>query len=145
MIAIGLIHLNEKTKRDGKMWKRILVGLGSVVIGSVIGLITMVDYYHAGILMVMTFYFFRGRKWWHYAGQLFCLGYINLELLGGYSYQWTVLGHEVWVTQQGFALLALIPIWLYRGRQGYHSKALQYMYYVFYPVHLLVLGLIKFL
>ena len=45
----------------------------------------------------------------------------------------------------GFALLALIPIWLYRGRQGYHSKALQYTYYAFYPVHLLVLGLIKLL
>ena len=145
LIAIGLIHWNEKARKSGEMWKRVLVGILSVLLGSVLGLITMVDYYHAGILMVMAFYFFRGRKWWHYAGQLLCLGYINLELLGGYSYQWTILGREVWVTQQGFALLALIPIWLYRGRQGYHSKALQYTYYAFYPVHLLVLGLIKFL
>lgn len=143
LIAIGMIYWNEKAKRSGKMWKRVLVGLGTVVIGSVLGLLTMVDYYHAGILMVMTFYFLRGRKWWNYAGQLVCLWYINLEVLGGLSYQWTLFGREIWVSQQSFALLALIPIWLYRGRQGYHSKALQYTYYAFYPVHLLVLGLIK--
>ena len=39
--------------------------------------------------------------------------------------------------------MALIPIWLYRGRQGYHSKTLQYFCYVFYPLHLLVLGVLK--
>ena len=42
--------------------------------------------------------------------------------------------------RQGFAMLALIPIWLYRGRQGYYNKVLQYTYYAFYPVHLLVLA-----
>ena len=40
------------------------------------------------------------------------------------------------------ALLALLPIWLYRGRQGYHSKPFQYACYAFYPVHMLILVLI---
>ena len=43
---------------------------------------------------------------------------------------------------QGLALLALVPIWLYRGRQGHHSKAFQYACYAFYPVHMLILALI---
>ena len=47
---------------------------------------------------------------------------------------------EIW--QQGLALLALLPIWLYRGRQGYHSKPFQYACYAFYPVHMLILVLI---
>lgn len=44
--------------------------------------------------------------------------------------------------QQGFALLALVPIWLYRGRQGYHSRWVQTACYLFYPVHILVLAVL---
>ena len=40
------------------------------------------------------------------------------------------------------ALLALVPIWLYRGRQGYHSKPFQYACYAFYPMHMLLLVLV---
>ena len=40
------------------------------------------------------------------------------------------------------ALLALVPIWLYCGRQGYHSKPFQYACYAFYPVHMLLLVLV---
>lgn len=144
LIAIGLIHWNEKVK-EKQVWKRILVGIASVCIGYVVGLITFVDFYHAGILMVLVFYFFKNKKWWCYLGQLVCLWYINFEMLGGFSYEVNILGQAHFIARQGFALLALIPIWLYRGKQGYHSKALQYIYYAFYPLHLLVLGIIKFL
>jgi hypothetical protein len=51
-----------------------------------------------------------------------------------------LLGRLVELPQQGLALLALVPIWLYRGRQGYHSRAFQYACYAFYPVHLLILA-----
>ena len=143
LISLGLIHWNERVKKKGKLWLRILVGALSVVIGYVVGLITMVDFYHAGILTVLVFYFFRGRKWWCLLGQLLCLWYINDELLGGYTYEFMLWGRTVFLTRQSLALLALIPIWLYRGRQGHHSKAFQYTCYLFYPVHLLLLGLIK--
>ena len=145
LISIGLIYWNERAGKTGKIWKSVAVGILSVILGYLVGLLTMVDFYHAGILTVLVFYFFRQRKWWGYIGQLLCLWYINVEMLGGLSYEWQVLGETVWVSQQSFALLALIPIWLYRGRQGPHSKVLQYTYYAFYPVHLLVLGLVKFL
>ena len=144
LIAIGLIHWNEKAK-DKPIWKRLLVGMGSVCTGYLAGLLTFVDYYHAGILTVLVFYFFRGTKWWCRLGQLVCLWYINFEMLGGLAYEVEVFGQTHFLARQGFALLALIPIWLYRGKQGYHSRALQYSYYAFYPVHLLILGILKIL
>ena len=144
LIALGLIHCNEKAKASEKRRIRIAVGTFTILAGYLLGLITMVDYYHAGILMVLTFYFFHHRNWWDYVGQLLCLGYINLELLGGFGYEVVLFGETVFLTRQGFALLALIPIWLYKGKQGYHSKWWKYFCYAFYPVHLLILDLLKF-
>ena len=145
LISIGLIHWNEKAKETGKIWKQTVVGCVTIILGYILGLLTMVDFYHAGILMVLVFYFFRQKKWWSYVGQVVCLWYINTELLGGYGYEIQLFGETHFLQRQAFAMLALIPIWLYRGRQGYHSKLFQYICYGFYPVHLLVLGLIKML
>ena len=72
-------------------------------------------------------------------GQLAALYWLNVELLGGLMYPVQLFGMEFKLCQQGLALLALIPIWLYRGRQGYHSKPFQYLCYAFYPVHMLLL------
>lgn len=143
LISIGLIRLNEKAKCTQKIWLVISVGCITIIIGYIVGLLTMVDFYHAGILTVLVFYFFRGRKWWNYIGQFLFLWYINVEELSGYSYEIHFGDQTYFFVRQGFALLALIPIWLYRGRQGYHNKTLQYIYYAFYPLHLLILGIIK--
>ena len=143
LISIGLIHLNEQAGKTQKVLIRLLAGIGTVLLGFLAGLLTMVDFYHAGILTVLVFYFFRQKKWWSLLGQALCLWYINTELLGGFGYEISLFGNTIFLMRQGFALLALIPIWLYRGRQGPHSKALQFLYYAFYPLHLLVLGLMK--
>lgn len=145
LISLGLIHWNEKAKASRKIWLQVLIGCATVLLGYVIGLVTMVDFYHAGIMTVLVFYFFRQKKWWSYIGQVLCLWYINMEMLGGFSYELHLWGETYFVARQGLALLALLPIWLYRGKQGYHSKALQYTYYAFYPLHLLILGVIKIL
>jgi len=143
LIGIGLIFVNEKAKKTGKMFVRILVGIGTVVLGFVLGLITFADYHYVGVFTILVFYFFRGRKWWNYLGQLVALAYLNIEVLSGLSYEVNLFGNTYFIVQQGFALLALIPIWLYRGKQGFHNKAWQYICYAFYPVHMLILGLIK--
>ena len=41
-----------------------------------------------------------------------------------------------------YILLALPLLWLYNGQHGRKSKPLQYAAYAFYPVHLLVLGIL---
>ncbi|MBR2928506.1 MAG: conjugal transfer protein TraX [Oscillospiraceae bacterium] len=145
LISIALIHWNERTKAKGVLWKQIAVCVASIVIACAAGLLTFVDFYHAGILTVLVFYFFRGNAWWQRAAQLVFLWYINTEVLGGFGYELTLFGESFFLHRQSFALLALIPIWLYRGRQGYKSKPFQYFCYAFYPAHLLILGLLKFI
>lgn len=143
LLSLVLIHWNEKAKSTQKLWFRILTGCITILLAYIVGLLTMVDYYHAGVLTVLVFYFFRQKKWWCYISQFLCLWYINIELLSGFSYELDLFGHTYFFVRQGFALLALLPIWLYNGKQGYHNKLLQYSYYAFYPIHLLVLALIK--
>lgn len=141
LLSLGLMHLNEKAKGTGKWWVRLLTAAGTILLGVIVGMLSMMDYMHYGVLMVLTFYFFRGRKWWCYAGQLLLMILIN-KSVGGMLYQWELFGRVMEFPQQCFAVFALVPIWLYNGKQGYHSKWLQYVYYAFYPVHLLILGLI---
>lgn len=145
LIALVLIHWNEKAKTTGKLWLRLLALVGTVLLGTLVGLLTMVDYYHAGVLTVLVFYFFRGRSWWHRAAQLVLLWWINAEVLGGFGYEVMVLGRRFFLARQSLAVLALIPIWLYRGKQGYHSKWFRWVCYGFYPAHLLVLGVLQLL
>lgn len=144
LIGIGLIRLIEQArqKKTVRMW--ILAALG-VLLGCAVGLFGMVDYMHFGVLTVLVFYLFRGRRWWCFLGQVVCLAVINLELMGGFVYPFELFGREWLLHRQGFALLALIPIWLYRGKQGPYNKTLKYIYYAFYPVHILILVLLAFL
>lgn len=139
LIGIGMIHLNERARKKGKLWLRILTAAGTVVLGYLIGILTMVDYNGVGVLTVLVFYFFRGRKWWCLAGQLAAMYWLHVEVLGGYYFELSLLGQTFRIVEQGLAVLALIPIWLYRGRQGYHSRWFQYLCYAFYPVHMLLL------
>lgn len=133
------VWLMEQVRKKGKTWMYLLVCVLVVPAGLVLGTLCMVDYYGVGILTVFVFYFLHGRKWWCFLGQLAALYWLNVELLGGLMYPVQLFGMEFELCQQGLALLALIPIWLYCGRQGYHSKPFQYLCYAFYPVHMLLL------
>ena len=62
--------------------------------------------------------------------QAFGLAFFSLGVMGGY------LSIELW------SLVSLTPIWLYNGQRGFSHKAVQYGFYAFYPVHILILSLI---
>lgn len=143
-LLIGLLGIRamEAVREKGKLWLYVLTCVGVTALGAALGTLGMVDYYGAGVLTVFVFYFFHGREWWKLLGQILALYWINVRMLGGQVYPMTILGMDVELSQQGLALFALVPIWLYRGRQGHHSKAFQYACYAFYPVHMLILALI---
>lgn len=138
LLGLLLIALLEKARGLRPVW-RAAVSAGVVLLGYFMGYAAMTDYYGVGVLTVLTFYFFRKRTWKSLLGQCLCLYFLHVELLGGYYTTVTLLGHEIEIVQQGLALLALIPIWLYRGRQGFHRKWFQRACYAFYPLHMLIL------
>ena len=142
MMGLAGIHLMETVRKKKSTFVYILVSAIVVILGGLLGTLSMVDYYGIGVLTVFIFYFFRGRKWWCLLGQMLALYWVNVELLGGLMYPIRLFGMEFELCQQGLALLALLPIWLYRGRQGYHSKPFQYFCYAFYPIHMLVIVLV---
>lgn len=142
LIGIGLIRLIEWARSKPHQVRRwLLVGIG-VLLGCLVAMLGMTDYMHFGVMMMLVFYLFRGHRWWCLLGQLVCLWYINFEMMGGLVYPFDLLGREWLFPQQGFALLALLPVWLYRGKQGLYNRTLKYAYYVFYPAHMLILYLL---
>ena len=136
LYGLGLIEKAGEKEKGAKYW---LITAAVIAACWLVGMVTMVDYMGYGVLTVFVFRFFRRRDAVGFLGQLFCLWLINCELLGGLVYPFTLFGREFWFPQQGLALLALIPIWLYRGRQGYKEKWFKTFCYAFYPAHMLVL------
>lgn len=138
LISLGLIRWNEKI-REAKLPRRILRWMVSLLAGFLLGTVTFVDYYGYGVLMVLVFYFFRGNDLRSRAAQFLGMYWINVGLMGGLVY---MVGN-LEIPQQAFALLSLIPIWLYRGRKGFDAAWFRYFCYFFYPVHMLILALLR--
>ena len=140
LIAMLLMCWMERVR--GSRWKFVLVSVICGVLGYLLGILAMVDYFNGGVLMVLVFYWTRNLRFgWVF--QLAGIWYICAELLEGLVLTVTVFGHPVEFYQQSLALLALIPIHLYNGKQGRHSRAIQYGCYAFYPAHMLLLYLIR--
>ena len=145
LIGLWMIHLNEKSKASGKRMLQVPIAAGTLFLGYVLGIVSFSDYNGAGVLMILLFYFFRGKSPLCLAVQIAGMYWLNFEMLQGLSYEFALFGRTFFFPQQGFAILALIPIWLYRGRKGYSARWFQYLCYGFYPVHMLILWLIRYL
>lgn len=126
---LTLKYLNFDNVKNS--FKSILIILLAIIIATV----TMCDYFGAGVMMVVGFYIFRKSK----LLQLLMMIYVNMILIQGYSYPIDIAGYTYYFPQQGFALLSLIFIWLYNGKQGYHAKWFKIFCYAFYPLHMLIL------
>lgn len=137
-IALVLMRWMENARSKPK-WRFALRVAAALLAGFLLGFVTFVDYFGYGVLMVLVFYLFHGVPF-GWLGELVCLFYINVEMMGGLVYPVELFGRLVELPQQGLALLALLPIWLYNGEQGPHSKAVQYACYAFYPLHMAVLA-----
>lgn len=133
-LGVGAMALAQKA-REKKGVREYWAGVFGCAIAA--GLL-QVDYGAAGVLTILLFWATRDTGW---KGKLFQLAgmiYINHALLGGYS---MIIGGLL-LPPQLAAVFALPLIWLYNGRPGAGGKAFRWAAYWFYPVHLLVLGLL---
>ena len=138
LLAIKVIDGLKKDRSLKNIALSVLL-LGLILLASVVG---FVDYNHYGVLTVIMFYLMRDFPF-AWLGQLIGMILINIVIFEGLVFPVEIFGKNFEFPSQGFAVFALIPIWLYGNRKGKSSKILQYGFYAFYPLHMLVLYLIK--
>lgn len=139
LLAIKVIDNLKKDHRFQNIALSVL-WLLLIVTGSVLG---FADYGFNGVLMVVLFYVCRNFPF-AWLGQLVGMVAINIIFFEGQVIPTEIFGIAVEIPTQAFAVLSLIPIWLYSGRKGISNKFLQYGFYAFYPVHMIILALIRY-
>ncbi len=138
LLAITVID-NAKKNRTAK---NIVLSVLWLVLISIVSFIGFVDYGFLGMLTVVMFYVLRDFPF-AWLCQLVAMVLINIVFFEGQVFPVEILGKTFEIPYQGFAVFALIPVWLYGGKKGKSNKVMQYGFYAFYPVHMLVLYLIK--
>ena len=121
--------------------KAVILGILKTALCVLASGIGFTDYGMTGVLTIILFYLcrgFRGARLAQIAGMV----YINCFALMGRTIPLALGSMTFDFPTQGFAVLSLIFIWLYNGKKGRSSKALQYGFYAFYPVHMLILAII---
>lgn len=120
-LSIGLVAMIVAEKWNGMLWKTSPVIVGGVVelvifgVGAALAEGMGTDYGAKGILSIALLYMFRRNR-------------LSQTIAGAVSFLWETT-----------APLAFIPILFYDGRRGIKLK---YVFYLFYPLHLLLLYLI---
>lgn len=134
-LAIGLIAI--------RVWDKGESIIGKIVAVSALGITAQVfstDYGIYGVAMIVAFYIFRYSKIKTVISQtiVFLLFYASQILLAISNYP-GISVKLIWFNQ-ALSILALVFIFSYNGEKGRNIK---YLFYAFYPIHLLVIGLIK--
>lgn len=124
-LFLGLLCLFLMKEAEKKFQKNVFaINVLNAVITlffSVAAFYLKTDYGFAGILLVVAFYLFRGSRLLCALALLFVSGFL-------------IKGIQV------LAVLAMLPIAFYNGQRG---KNIKYVFYIFYPAHLLILALLK--
>jgi len=137
-LLLGLLAVSAMDRARRERTAKAVLLAGLALLGTLLlAVIGMVDYGWRGVLTIAAFYALRGfpGAW---LAQLAAM--VLLNIVGFRGLLLPLLGWEV--PAQGFAVFALLPIWLYNGHPGRKSRVLQYGAYAFYPVHMLVLYLL---
>lgn len=122
-LTCGLLALYS-IKQFDKLWLKALFSFLILILAAIIPM----DYGWYGVLTIILFYLFRKDK-------LFTFVSYFMLLTVYCSYKESTFNLP--------AIFALIPILLYNGKKGPNAK---YLFYIFYPLHLLILVCIdKFL
>ena len=96
------------------------------------------DYAGKGILVIAMFALTKGtrhEKWCRVAGMFL--------LYWDFSYITRYYNLDIYLPLNRLPLLSAIPISLYDGRKLTYNKMVQWAFYLFYPVHIMILAVLK--
>ena len=128
-LALGLLaigagdQLRQRLQGAAGEVACLLVG----VLFCLIGCFLCVDYFWYGIALIYTAWLFFDKL------SAMAIAWMLLT----FAYAWPIDWHQ---GSQIFAILALIPIFLYNGQRGHSNR---WFFYLFYCAHLLVLYLVQ--
>lgn len=89
-----------------------------------------IDYGIWGVLLCVCFYIFRNHK------------YLNILV------SWVLMLFKIFISGNiaySTMLYALFPIFMYNDKKGLDNKFSKYLFYVFYPAHMILFTIIKLL
>lgn len=114
-LFLGLLTVIACDAIERTEWNKVAKGItviGAIAAGAMVAELLRTDYGAIGVLCIMALYLFRRNKVW--------------QLVAGcVAFCWELP-----------ALLAFLPIGFYSGERGLRLK---YIFYLFYPLHLLII------
>ena len=102
---------------QGGGWRRFAGVIAALAIAGAAELIET-DYGFSGVVLIAALYYLREKR--------------PFQCLAGAA----LVSYEL------PAPLAFVPVWLYNGERGACTQAQKWAFYLFYPVHLVILGLV---
>lgn len=132
-LFLGLLSIYVWDKWEMPIWSKFLVTIAIMFLAS------FSDYSYFAILYCLIFYFLKEKpiyKWTAFS--IVSLLYIfNVTLLNPFTFTWTV---EFMAFRFGVFLTPLLLLF-YNGKPGKKSSFNKWFFYIFYPGHLLLIGL----
>ena len=122
----SVLYKTADTIQDERL--RRLIAAAIMLAGMGIGYLLKLDYSEGGIACITAMYFLYGVSKEQRITS-FGIGVLMLALMSGKI--------EV------LAFIMLIPLFFYNGKRGHDSKALRVFFYTFYPVHLIIIYLVR--
>lgn len=138
-LAFGLISISFFDKIKNKYW-----AIVPVIVLSAISEFFGCDFGAIGVLMITCFYIFRKNKSTMTIIQVFLMMALFAQKLYNYtSLNSTIIRYIL--LQFLFTVMSLIFIIFYNGKRGKDTRKIKLGFYLFYPIHLTFLCILKYI
>ena len=137
-LALGLLGIRIYDKIKSKY-----ISIPLTILLAVIAELLKFDYGAFGVLMIVCFYVFKKNKLNMVLSQMFLMFILYMKKMSYYTF--SLFNLQYILFQLLFSVISLAIILTYNGKKGKSSGKIKLMFYFFYPVHLIILDLLKFL
>ena len=137
-LALGLLGIRIYDKIKSKY-----ISTPLIILLAVIAELLKFDYGAFGVLMIVCFYVFKKNKLNMVLSQMFLMFILYMKKMSYYTF--SLFNLQYILFQLLFSVISLAIILTYNGKKGKSSGKIKLMFYFFYPVHLIILDLLKFL